>query len=137
MTHKPCSILRLALFAIAMLTGGQVACAQDLPHEAEAAPRVAVDLGGVDLTTPEGLALARHRINGAARAVCGSVVDLDGWHLQKSACVLLARKGASRQLAQMRDLAQARRRGKTVDYAVKTADASIAMDSFVRDIKAD
>ena len=102
MTLQPCSITRSALLILAITLGAPSTSAQE-------APRIAVDLAGVDLATPGGLDVARHRIDSAARAVCAPVVDLNGWHMQKSACVHTARNGANRQLTQMRDLALARR----------------------------
>jgi UrcA family protein len=115
MTYQPCSIVRSTLFAVAMLAGAPFASAQ----EADTAPRVEIDLAGIDLATPEGIDAARHRINGAARAVCSTVVDPDGWHMQQQACVYTARGQANRQLADLREKVLAQRTRKTVDYAMK------------------
>jgi UrcA family protein len=126
MTNTFCSIARSALIATAMLAMAPVAQAQEgqqAGHDpAETAPRVEINLSGVDLTTPEGQEAARHRISGAAWAVCSQAPDIDGWHKQRAACLDNARQQASRQLAdlQQKALAQRARLGKPVDYALKT-----------------
>ena len=108
------------LFAIAALATAYPAAAQPQAADHDAPPRIELDLNGVDLGTTEGIDLARRRISGPARAVCSTLPDPDGWHLQTSACVSAARDQANRQLTALHEKALAQRaaRGKS---AVQTA----------------
>lgn len=122
MTYGMYALARSLFFAGLMAAAAAPAAAQDLNRDADQPPRMEINLAGVDVTTPEGEALARHRISGAARSLCAAVPDADGFKLQAAACAHAARQDAYRQLAEMRQtqLAQRIQHGKTVDYALKT-----------------
>lgn len=119
MTGICCSITRSALLATALLVLAPAAHAQGSDPDLAEAPRIEIDLTGVDLTTPAGMETARHRINGAAWAVCNQVPDPDGLHMARLACVDRARQQGKRQLAELQQVALARRSGaaKTGDHA--------------------
>lgn len=121
MTRKLHTLASATLAAVLLCTA-MPAAAQNTPLPGDEAPRIEINLAGVDLTTPEGMEMARHRINGAARSVCQNLPETDGLHFQISACIQNARAGANRQLADLQEksLAQRARAGKTVDYALKT-----------------
>lgn len=112
-----CSAARYVLLA-ALLALAPAAHAQD--PDPEEAPRIEIDLAGVDLTTPEGMQAARRRINGAAWAVCRQVSDPDGLQMERMACVDRARREGVRQLAQLqqRELARRPDAGKAGEHAL-------------------
>jgi UrcA family protein len=94
MTSIFCAIARSTILAAAMVATAQPALAQS----EDQAPRVEIDVQRIDLTAADQVGLARHRINAAARAVCADVVDVDGFSMRKSACILAARAEGNRQL---------------------------------------
>ncbi|WP_068082860.1 UrcA family protein [Novosphingobium rosa] len=122
MSYKMNFLTRSILISGLMMAAATPAMAQDLNRDADLAPRMEINLSGVDVTTAEGEALARHKISGAVRGVCAGVPDHDSFKLQSTACMHVARAEANRQLAALRETQLARRAqtGKTVDYAMKT-----------------
>ena len=119
MTYGKHFLARSLLLTGLMIAAAAPAAAQDITRDADQAPRMEINLAGVDVTTPEGEALARHRISGAARSLCASVPDADGFKLQAAACAHTARQEAYRQLAEMRQtqLAQRIQRGSLMPGA--------------------
>ncbi|MDE1915274.1 MAG: UrcA family protein [Sphingomonadales bacterium] len=109
MTGICCSISRSTMLAAAMLALSPAAHAQGADPDIGRAPQVAIDLAGVDLTTPEGAQAARHRISGAAWVVCNQPDVPDPLHLARLACVNRARLQGYRQLAELQQHALARR----------------------------
>ncbi|WP_206240592.1 UrcA family protein [Novosphingobium terrae] len=122
MTYRMSFFARCALFSGLMVAAASPVAAQDLNQDPDRAPRLEINLAGVDVTTPKGEALARRRISGAARSVCAGLPDPDGFNLQATACANTARQQGYQQLSDLRQTQLARRMqtGKTVDYALKT-----------------
>jgi UrcA family protein len=108
MTTSLRATLRCALVFAAALAAAQSASAHTIDDSADQAPRVEINLAGVDLTTPEGQSTARHRISAAAWNVCRDTVDTDGTGMRRAACVLTARREGGRQLDGFVEQAMAR-----------------------------
>ncbi|WP_206243923.1 UrcA family protein [Novosphingobium terrae] len=85
------SILALALSAAPSAFAAEV-------DSSDQAPRMEINLAGIDLTTNDGLTVARKRVSMAARSVCTGVVDVDGVPIQHGACVYKARAQGVQQL---------------------------------------
>lgn len=111
MTKSLRATLRSAALLAAALVASQTANAHTIEDTIDQAPRVEINLAGVDLTTPEGQNAARRRIGVAAQNVCRDTVDNDGTNMRHFACVLAARREGSQQLDGFVEQAMAARAG--------------------------
>jgi UrcA family protein len=89
-----------ALLALCVLASAAVAA--PAPDTTPVTRSTNVSLAGLDLSTPEGVGLARDRLRGAARRLCGQVADdLDlSHHTNYVACVDKTLAAALRKLTE-------------------------------------
>ncbi|WP_206243703.1 UrcA family protein [Novosphingobium terrae] len=91
------TLSRMGIVAAALILAVPMSFAQAVDHDGEA-PHRDVHLSGLDLTQANDLGMARRRIAGAARSLCASLVDPDGFQIEHAACVLAAREQGAVQL---------------------------------------
>jgi UrcA family protein len=88
------AIVAAALFACAAPLVGAQAAAAETEQQA-----VSIRTAGLNLTSPDGAALLRQRVQGAARAVCGTADTRDMQAMaDMKACRAVALEGADLQI---------------------------------------